>query len=432
MNIQYLKSKYRVFRRSLIVRKCLQSVLKITKPMYMRFFWWPASYCIRNILPPPNKKDWEKRILIIKDDGIGDIVMSSGIIKYVKKSFPDKQIYVLVNIGSESLLKNCAEYILSYNPDDYFWKMPARWHLLKKLRKIGFSIVICGVHRRSVNDNDILISLDAQETIAYEGEGFELDSLRTLNKKYQNKVTKFIFSMDRETGIGNAMAKATDHDKYFYSKALNITIDDISPSIFTESHRSESLRHATLSMWKLTKHTYFTIGVGARAVGRIWPCQRYKHIAKWIFKTTGLLPVLIGGKGEENLGFELSNDNAQVINLIGKLTLNDSLTVLGNAAFFIGNESGPMHLSAAFRVPIVALFGGGHFGRCFPYGDHNEIVYYKMDCYLCNWKCKYVNLTLDVAPCIDNITIDLVESKLIDFFQKYRGYFNSINVRLNV
>ncbi|MCK5215187.1 MAG: hypothetical protein KAR05_07540, partial [Candidatus Omnitrophica bacterium] len=53
--------------------------------------------------------------------------------------------------------------------------------------------------------------------------------------------------------------------------------------------------------------------------------------------------------------------------------------------------------------------GGGHFGRFYPYGDKkdNRIVFKRLDCYYCNWICKYPEV-----KCLNEIEVDEVWKEL--------------------
>jgi len=58
--------------------------------------------------------------------------------------------------------------------------------------------------------------------------------------------------------------------------------------------------------------------------------------------------------------------------------------------------------------------GGGHFGRFFPYGNlkKNRVVYRKMDCFACNWQCKF-----STVKCIEEISVDLVWQEICRSFE---------------
>ncbi len=75
-------------------------------------------------------------------------------------------------------------------------------------------------------------------------------------------------------------------------------------------------------------------------------------------------------------------------------------SLLRRARLYFGGETGPLQLALAVGTPVVCLLGGGRFGRLFPAGDprRNRAVHLGMDCFGCNWRCRY-----DSIRCIQEI-----------------------------
>jgi len=88
----------------------------------------------------------------------------------------------------------------------------------------------------------------------------------------------------------------------------------------------------------------------ASAEAKVWPADRFLAIARWLRDERGLQPVVIGGPGEDLSAF------AEFDQLAGA-PLNDVKRLMSGASLFVGNDSGPAHMAAAFGVPVVALYG---------------------------------------------------------------------------
>ena len=63
-----------------------------------------------------------------------------------------------------------------------------------------------------------------------------------------------------------------------------------------------------------------------------------------------------------------------VINLVGRTTLAELAAVLEQAALFVGVDSAPMHMAAALRVPVVALFGPSGEHHWGPWGEGHVVI----------------------------------------------------------
>ena len=69
--------------------------------------------------------------------------------------------------------------------------------------------------------------------------------------------------------------------------------------------------------------------------------------------------------------------------------------LLSKCDLFVGNDSTPMHLSAAVGIPCIAIFGPANPKKWGPYGKNHKIVQAKLDCIPCwsrgtmNKSCSY-------------------------------------------
>ena len=92
---------------------------------------------------------------------------------------------------------------------------------------------------------------------------------------------------------------------------------------------------------------YAVIHALASAASKSWPAERFLEIARSL---KHLDPVFIGGPGDDLTPFQ--EFRTQVNH-----SLKDSLVLIQSASLFVGNDSGPAHIAAAFNIPLVVLFG---------------------------------------------------------------------------
>jgi ADP-heptose:LPS heptosyltransferase/GT2 family glycosyltransferase len=72
--------------------------------------------------------------------------------------------------------------------------------------------------------------------------------------------------------------------------------------------------------------------------------------------------------------------------------------LLGKAAFYVGHDTGAMHLAAAVDTPVVGIFGGGHWPRFKPSARRSVAVVQPLPCFGCSWDC-----TFGAGPCVKTI-----------------------------
>ncbi|HEY3824279.1 MAG TPA: glycosyltransferase family 9 protein [Bryobacteraceae bacterium] len=83
---------------------------------------------------------------------------------------------------------------------------------------------------------------------------------------------------------------------------------------------------------------------------KTWPADRFRELARYLAQSMGWEIVFIGG-GSENLS------EFQPHRIVAGAPLGEIMKLMRDAAFFVGNDSGPAHVAAAFGIPQIVLFG---------------------------------------------------------------------------
>jgi len=111
---------------------------------------------------------------------------------------------------------------------------------------------------------------------------------------------------------------------------------------------------------------------GAGWGAKRWPAERYGRVARAL-AADGLRSILNYGPGEEDLAreAEAASDGA-AITIKGSIT--ELIALTRRARLFIGGDTGPLHLAAALRVPVVAIFGPTDPARNGPYGTRGVVL----------------------------------------------------------
>jgi heptosyltransferase-1 len=111
---------------------------------------------------------------------------------------------------------------------------------------------------------------------------------------------------------------------------------------------------------------------GAGWPAKQWPARRYGEVAKALSRD-GLIPVINYGPGEEALAREAeAASDGTAVAFSGSIAELIALTRC--ARLFIGGDTGPLHLAAAMKVPVVALFGPTDPARNGPYGTRSVVL----------------------------------------------------------
>lgn len=91
-----------------------------------------------------------------------------------------------------------------------------------------------------------------------------------------------------------------------------------------------------------------------------WPIDRFIAVAKDIRKQTNCAWILFGGHNDAEQANQIQSaltGGADIVNVAGKTTLRELMSLLKLCRVFLTNDTGPMHVAAALGVPVVAIFG---------------------------------------------------------------------------
>lgn len=111
---------------------------------------------------------------------------------------------------------------------------------------------------------------------------------------------------------------------------------------------------------------YAVFHPAASAPEKTWRAEGFLAVAEHL-KSAGLEPVFIGGAGDDLSPFR----NHRVM---AGAPLAEVKSVIGRASLFVGNDSGPAHLAAAFGAPCVVIFGASDPAIWGPWRTASEIV----------------------------------------------------------
>ncbi|ADY72894.1 glycosyl transferase family 9 [Desulfurobacterium thermolithotrophum DSM 11699] len=168
-------------------------------------------------------------------------------------------------------------------------------------------------------------------------------------------------------------------------KKIGVEIENPRPEIPIFHHEVEKVKEL------LPKSNFAVIAPGARWKTKRYPEENFREIIK-ILERKDIKTVIVGGKEEKDIGEKLSLETG-AINLCGKLSIRESLSVLSLSRGVISNDSAVVHMARAVKKPVIAIFGPTHpaFGFA-PYEDEGKAITRNLPCSPCSLhgktKCK--------------------------------------------
>jgi ADP-heptose:LPS heptosyltransferase len=152
----------------------------------------------------------------------------------------------------------------------------------------------------------------------------------------------------------------------------------------------------------LKQRAFFILipGSSPRHRAKRWPASCYGEIARRLFQSTGIVPVIIGGSSEEALAVEIRAACPIAVDLVGRTELTSLVDLAGAAAFTIGNDTGATHIAAIGGQPVFVLFSDASDpGRCAPRGPQVHVL---------------------SSPCLEDLPVDEVFIQVTGCWEQLR------------
>ena len=155
--------------------------------------------------------------------------------------------------------------------------------------------------------------------------------------------------------------------------------------------------------------SYCVIQPTSKFYTKEWIPRGFAEIADYLGTQFGYRTVLTGGPGEMQK-LKCVADNCQTAPaILNEISISELMWVIKRAKLFIGNDSGPTHLAAAFNIPIIVLFGSSDSQVWHPWKVIHQVVQNPFECNPCpGYRC----LVYEEPKCILSITTSQVKQAI--------------------
>ena len=302
------------------------------------------------------------RILVIKLRYIGDVLLTTPVLKNLRLNFQDARLDVLVNAGTEEVLK--------HNTDVNEIKFAERGSLIRQfafireLRKTKYDLVI------DVTDSD-------RSAIISHLSGAPIRAGYNSENRWRGRCYTHIVQANRDK------MHTVDYQLEAL-RLLNIPVKS-SELVLSLSHEDEVFADKLLSEYKLDDgRPIVLIHPGARWWFKSWPPEYFAKLADALQGDFKSHVILAGGPSDQEIVRKIQNlMAAKAISLAGKTTILQLAALLKHCQLSIGNDNGGMHVATAVGTPVVAFFGLTNPLLWGPRGSGHTVFYKGIDCSPC-------------------------------------------------
>ncbi len=315
----------------------------------------------------PLRTETIKRILVRSVNWIGDAVMTLPAIGTIREYFPAAEISIMANPLVSPVFANhpWVDRVITFDDHGVHKVFAGRLRLAGELRAHSFDLAI--ILPNSLNSAMVPWLAGIPVRLGKTGDG------RTLLLTHR---------------FPKSLQPAGVHQSYNYLAILNFFgIAGGTKTQLLVTTAAEDAAIAARLCEKGIKASDFVLGINPGATygsAKRWYPDRFVAVARALAAEWGAKVVITGGPGETAIAGDIEHELAgNCLNLAGRTTLRELMSVVKRCNFFITNDSGPMHLAAAFGVPLVAIFGSTDHATTYPLSAKAIVVRETVDCAPC-------------------------------------------------
>ncbi|MDY6935670.1 MAG: glycosyltransferase family 9 protein [Spirochaetota bacterium] len=365
-----------------------------------------------SIIPPASNR--HLRILIIRFSSIGDIVLTTPLIRSIKKKYPNALIDYLTLDEYSSILK--------YNP--YIDR------LILINRDEGYAGLIKGVAKLRDNGYTHILDLHRSLRSLIFRRFIKAVAKQALKKRYIKRLLLI------NAGINLYNKPYSIINRYFdVARLLDISLEGkteiwidndklanalVGISIKLRNNLSQN-PDITSSIIRIEKgviqrdrEMIVSIMPFAKWNTKEWGDSKFIELGCRISEKKGSRIFVLGGERDKLRSEKIATGiGHKAISLAGKLSLLETAMALSISDCLITNDTGVMHIGGSVSIPVIAIFGSTteELGF-FPYNMEDDVIQISLNCRPCSAKGRLA-CPKEHFRCMNDITVDMVYSAMI-------------------
>lgn len=314
-----------------------------------------------------------ERILVLNRNRIGDCLLTTPLLRALKRRFPEAELEVAIPESNRDLLAtNPHVDRLIFRPRIRSWGAKAcfAWGL----RRRGYDLVLSLQEKSSFYAwTSWLVSLTGRRAVTV---GLEHPRTR---RWYRHVVP----------------IPPERHEVHKYLDVAECVGCPPEPNPVLELAPSGDARQAVSELLSLegvdAGQRFLGLNPGASEADKRWAPEHFAAVADRVHEATGLPALLVGGPEDRAAAAAIGatmRTHAPVV-VAGRATLGETAALLERCALLVTGDTGPMHMAVALAVPVVALFGPTSPAKFGPFSRNSAVLRDPDPCPQCRRPCLH-------------------------------------------
>lgn len=346
----------------------------------------------------PAEQSAVKNIIFVRTDAIGDTVLASSMLQHIYEKFSPARITVLCQNHIKELYECCpyVDSVVGFDKEKASKEEYYRSQVVQFLRNCNADMVLNTVYSREWLTDFFATGCGARERIAFLG---DLSNMSGEDKESGNSGYSKLLESPGE--FKSELKRYND-----FLAGIGITSEPLVPEIFFSD---DDNNFADFFFEGNGLKPERTIALFAGAQQELKNYTRYGDALSNQCDENDLFVIALGDPASA----EMNRVNLQSIrtnkkDFSGQMTLRQCAAIIKKCRLAVGADTSLAHIACAVGTPNVILLGGGHFGRFMPYSPLTSIVCLPLECYNCNWQCKY-----PIPYCIQGVSADVMQRAIM-------------------
>lgn len=348
-------------------------------------------------VPPREAAIRSTQVLFLRTDGIGDGLMSAGLLRPLATAFPHWQIRVICPAPLAGIFEKhpSVRGVIPFDLKGYRQNRKIFQSLNHQVESLNCDLLLSTVRSRYPHTDRLAMAAGARFCMAISDGTAHFPpqdreaSDRFFTHVYRPPAGKTASEWEIYQGFLSWMGVESP----YAGPCMTCTPEDL--------------------VWAadfLEEHNLDPSGLILLMAGAVHEIRHYGGYGEAIQRArVGMTAVVALGAAQDAAisQWNLQPLRCPTFNLCGKTTLGQAAALMTHARVALGAETGLAHLACAMGLPQVVLLGGGHFGRFMPYSPLTAFVSLPLDCFGCGWICQHREI-----HCVKAVPAGLVATAL--------------------
>lgn len=279
-----------------------------------------------------------KNILIVRTDRIGDVVLTTPVIKTLRDHFPQARISILVQTQTAVLVEGnpFLNQVIREERMGEHQGFFGFWKLVSRLRREKFDLAL--LYHTKKRTNSLCFFAGIPRRVGYR------------NNKFGWMLTD---------GIMDTRPQGEKHESEYCLDVLRYLKIPVSQAeVFVPLHPdAERWAEDFIRSLKLAPgQRIVAVHPGASDPSKRWPESSFEEVIVHLQKRYQACVILTGGKDIQPLSRTIAAAVPGVIDLTGKIELAQLASLFKRCRLLVSNDSGPVHIAAGVGTPVLSIF----------------------------------------------------------------------------